>query len=366
MTLHLYFARKFIVMLLGIATAFLLILILLDFAEQIRHFDAGTVSFSQVLELSTLNAPQALFRILPLVVMLATLALFMTLARTSELVVTRAAGRSALRSLVAPVVAALLVGGLTVMMFNPLVAATSKRYETLSNAFKHGTRSIMSISQEGLWLRQGTPDGQMVIRAGRSNLDGTMLYDVTFMAFTRGMGPVFRIDAESAKLHDGAWDIRHAKRWDFVHPGANPEQGATRFDQLALPSDLTIERIRDSFGEPSAIPIWELPDFINGLERAGFSARKHRVWFQMQLALPLMFAAMVMIGAGFTMRQTRFGRTGLMLMLGFGLGLGLFFLRNFAQVLGENGQIPTLLAAWSPPLIGILLALGLLLHTEDG
>jgi lipopolysaccharide export system permease protein len=43
-----------------------------------------------------------------------------------------------------------------------------------------------------------------------------------------------------------------------------------------------------------------------------------------------------------------------------------FFLRNFGQVLGENGQIPVILAAWSPPLAAVLLALGFLLHLEDG
>ncbi|MHC0052697.1 LPS export ABC transporter permease LptG [Actibacterium sp. D379-3] len=366
MTLHTYFARKFALMLLGIGAIFLLILILLDAAEQIRRFDTGTVKFSQVLGLASLNAPDALYRILPLVVLLATLALFLSLARTSELVVTRAAGRSALRSLIAPVLTALAAGGLCVAVLNPLVAATSKQYELLSNKYKRGAESVLSISREGLWLRQGTPDGQMVIRASRAGPDGTELYDVTFLAFAEGVGPIFRIEAESAALTEGAWLITGAREWRFTGPGDNPERAAISHDSLTLASDLTQDRIRDSVGTPSAIPIWELPDFIASLERAGFSARKHRVWLQMELALPLIFVAMVLIGAGFTMRHTRFGRTGMMVMLALGLGLGLYFLRNFAQVLGENGQIPAALAAWSPPLIGILMSMGLLLHLEDG
>ncbi|MGB5560093.1 MAG: LptF/LptG family permease, partial [Paracoccaceae bacterium] len=130
--------------------------------------------------------------------------------------------------------------------------------------------------------------------------------------------------------------------------------------------DLTRDQIRDSFGTPSAIPIWELPAFIDRLERAGFSARQHRVWLQMELALPLMLAAMVMIGAGFTMRHTRFGKTGMMVLLAILTGFATFFVRNFAQILGENGQIPILLAAWAPPIAAILMTLGLLLHLEDG
>ena len=106
--------------------------------------------------------------------------------------------------------------------------------------------------------------------------------------------------------------------------------------------------------------------FIAALDRAGFSSRRHAVWFQMELAMPLLLAAMVLVGAGFTMRHTRFGQTGLMVLLALVSGIAIFFIRNFAQVLGESGQIPVLLAAWTPPVAAALLSVSLLLHLEDG
>jgi lipopolysaccharide export system permease protein len=48
------------------------------------------------------------------------------------------------------------------------------------------------------------------------------------------------------------------------------------------------------------------------------------------------------------------------------LGFTLFYIRNFAQIMGENGQIPIMLAAWAPPVASVMLAMGLLLHMEDG
>jgi len=44
----------------------------------------------------------------------------------------------------------------------------------------------------------------------------------------------------------------------------------------------------------------------------------------------------------------------------------IYFIRNFAQVLGENGQLPVILSAWAPPLVAIGLSMGFLLHNEDG
>ena len=86
----------------------------------------------------------------------------------------------------------------------------------------------------------------------------------------------------------------------------------------------------------------------------------------MELALPMLMAAMVLVAAGFTMRHVRFGGTGKMVLYALLAGFGFFFLRNFAQALGDSGQIPVLLAAWSPPVAAVMLSLGLLLHLEDG
>ena len=117
---------------------------------------------------------------------------------------------------------------------------------------------------------------------------------------------------------------------------------------------------------PAIIVGTDIPDIAPDHIAAGFAALQHRVWLMTELANPLMLAAMVLIAASFTMRHTRFGKTGIMVLFALLLGFGIFFLRNFAQVLGESGQLPVAVAAWTPPLAAILLSLGFLFHTEDG
>ncbi|MGC8202285.1 LPS export ABC transporter permease LptG [Aliiroseovarius sp. PTFE2010] len=364
MKLDIYFATRFGRAFAMVAGVFILLFILVDSVEQLRKFDADMVGFSGIATLTLLNAPQGVYEILPLIVVLSTLVLYVGLARSSELVVTRAAGRSALRSLISPVLMAALIGALGVALLNPIVAATSRQYEALTDRIT-GASQVLSVSREGLWLRQGAGTGQTVIRAARSNLDGTELYDVTFMGFRPDGTPDYRIEAEEAELIDGAWDLTGAKKWRLADVD-NPELTATTEAEMQLPSNLTRDQIRDSFGTPSAIPIWELPGFINRLEAAGFSARAHRVWFQMELSLPLMLVAMVMIGAGFTMRHTRMSRTGLKVLYAVLFAFSIYFLRNFARIMSEGGQIPVGLAVWGPPTAAILLTMGLLLHLEEG
>jgi len=339
MILHVYFARRFILTL-----------------------DLG---WQKLLGLTLLNTPQTINLILPLIMILATVALFISLARSSELVVTRAAGRSALAALVSPLVVALIIGVMAVGMLNPIVAATGKRYLQLSESYRAGGAAALSISGEGLWLRQGDETGQTVIRALRSNLDASVLYDVTFLTYAPEGGPVQRIEAASAALTDGQWSLRQAKAWPLA-AGLNSEASAETYAVLKLPSSLTLDRIRESIGKPAAVSIYDLPEFIAQLEQAGFSSRRHQVWLHTELARPVFLMAMVLVASAFTMRHTRFGGTGVAVLASVLLGFGLYFIRSFAQILGENGQIPVLLAAWAPPAAAVLLSLGLLLHAEDG
>ncbi len=365
MILHVYFARRFAMAFLLITAVLFALVMLIDAVEQARRFGGADIGWQRILGLTLLNAPQTINLILPLIIILATIALFISLARSSELVVTRAAGRSAMRALIAPVFVAMIIGVLAVSMLNPIVAATGNRYLQLSESYRAGGASALSVSDEGLWLRQGNTDGQTVIRAWRSNADASVLYDVTFITYDKTNGPIRRIEAGSAALRDGAWSLRTAKSWP-LKAGQNAEANAEIHTVLEIPSSLTLERIRESIGKPAAVSIYNLPTFIRQLEQAGFSARRHKVWLQAEFARPLFLVAMVLVASAFTMRHTRFGGTGTAVLTAVLLGFALYFVRSFAQILGENGQIPVLLAAWAPPVAAVLLAVGLLLHVEDG
>ncbi|MEP1614203.1 MAG: LPS export ABC transporter permease LptG [Roseobacter sp.] len=365
MILHFYFARRYAIW-LGITFAGLFALVaLVDLVDQTRRFADRGVSASGIFELVFLNIPQVLNQILPLIVLLATVAFFLNLARSSELVATRAVGRSALGALVAPVGVVLLLGVIATTTFNPIIAATSQRYSELAQGYRSGGASTFSISTEGLWLRQATENGQMLIRAWRSNNDASVLYDVTFLAYEMAGTPNRRVSADSAQLKQGEWLLRNAKDWPLGR-GINAEGKATLHSDLIIPSTLTIERIRESFGQPSTISIWKLPDFIRQLDQAGFSSLQHRVWLQSEIARPLFLIAMVLTAAAFTMRHTRFGGTGTAVLGAVLLGFTLYFVRSFSLILGENGQVSVYLAAWAAPIASVLLAFGPLLHAEDG
>lgn len=363
MTLHYYFSSRFLKSFSAVFAVFFVFMLLIDLVNQMRWLD-DSVSFRNVLLLATLNTPKSIYQILPLIMIISAVLLFVNLNKSSEFIIARGAGQSSLTTLAGPILIAGLLGLIIIGLFNPIVASTSKYYIDLREEFDSGGRSVFSIGREGLWLRQGDSAGQTVIHAERTNFDGTKLYGVSLLNYTKDGGLNKRIEAKTASLQIGKWELEEAKTW-LLLPGSNPEETAQFSKKLELPSTLTQDQIRDRFGKPGSVSLWKLPETVAQLKAAGFSARRHQLWFQSELARPLFLMALTMVAAAFTMRPARLGGTGLSILSAILLGFGLHFIRNFVQILGENGQLPIFLSAWSPPIAALALAFGLMLQMED-
>lgn len=366
MTLGLYLVRRLASAFGLIASVFFAMLLLFETVEVIRRHGGGATSFAELVWLAALRVPTTFYQILPLITILAAMTMTLGLARSSELVVIRGAGRSALRMLREPFLATLIFGALVVSVLNPVATAAARMYHERLQALGD-TDPIAQISLEGtaIWMRQGDTRGQTVIRADRVDAETLTFHDISFQLFERETGiPLLRIEAERGALEQGSWRLVDAKRWDLT--GENPERDARRYATLDLPSDLTGAQIRERFARTGTLSVWALPDFIAALDRAGLSSRSHRAQLMAELALPLLLGAMMLVGAVLCFQHVRAGGTGARILATVLAGFALFFLRNFAQVLGENGQIPLALAIWTPPVASMMLAIGVLLHLEDG
>ncbi|MEM9428945.1 MAG: LPS export ABC transporter permease LptG [Pseudomonadota bacterium] len=364
MTLSRYLLRVFLGRVLIVAAILTGIVALIMFIESLRRAGRRDQGLDFALQLTLFEIPATLALVFPLILMLGALMTFQSLARGSELVVIRAAGVSALRVLVVPMIAAGVIGVLFILFFNPIVAITKEAASNMRAEASRAASNVLSVSEDTVWLRQGETVGQTVIQADRVSADGRILFGVRMHRFDADNRMTQRLEANSATLEGARWLLRNVRRWQVAADGSLGK--AEALVQLTLPTDLLTEQILDSFSPPETISIWALPGFIDRLERAGFSAIRHRVYLQSQLAVPALFAAMVLIGAGFSLRHARFGQSGVMILFSIFAGFLLYFFKDLSESLGNTGEIPIWLAAWSPPAVAILLALGLLLHLEDG
>ena len=365
-TLSAYFGRQFAVAVAIMLAALSALVALFDFLELLRESIASpSATFGIVAEMEFLRVPWIVMQILPFAVLLGGIYAFWRLTRSSELVVARAAGVSAWQFLAAPVIFATVLGSLGTAALSPLSAAMFGRAETLYNAYLAVGGGPLSLDGGELWLRQAdnglAQNGVAVLHATDVRLKANVLQAdrVSILRLSGDTALLQRLEAKHATLANGAWDLQNVS---VLLPGADP----ARQSELLFPTDLTVHRVQESFASPDSLSFWALPGFIRLLQRSGFSAIQHQLAFQALLALPLLCATMALVAAGFSMRPSRRGGATRMLVSGVSCGFALFMISNVADQFGTSGAIPVILAAWAPAVAGLMLALALLLHLEDG
>jgi lipopolysaccharide export system permease protein len=360
-TLSTYIARQYLAWFCAVFGAMAAITFLVDYIELIRR--GGTrpeARWGVLLEMAALKLPHTAQEVMPFAILFGTMLAFWRLTRSNELVVARAAGVSVWGFLTPALLVALVVGVFAVTLFNPVASALEATYEKLNKRILRQAGDPMSLSNAGLWLRQsdGT-GGQILLHGDKSAGADLVLRNVSAYYLTRQAEFTARVEAKAARLEGGFWVIEDGQRF-------RPGEAAEPIAELRLPTNLTASKIEESLASPDTMSFWELPGFITLLEQSGFSAQRHRLHFNILLARPLLFCAMVLVAASFSLRLQRRGGAVMLIVSGVVAGFLLYFLSDIVFALGLAAKIPVLLAAWAPAGISMIFGASMLLHLEDG
>ncbi len=360
-TLSGYIARHFFVWFCGVFGVMALITFLADYIELIRR--GGTkiqATLELLFEMAALQSPQTAQEVLPFAVLFGTMFAFWRLTRNNELVIVRAAGVSVWQFLTPAVLVALMIGIVAVTIFNPIASVAAAAYEKLDARILGGSSADTLLSSAGFWLRQSdTAGNQIIMHGGKFASRDMVINNVSIFFFDNHTRFTSRIDARTARLENGSWLIEDGVWW-------HPDKPAEAFERWQLPTQLTPRKIEQSFASPETMSFWDLPGFIELLERSGFPAQRHRLHYDVLLARPFLLCSMVLIAAIFSLRMQRRGGTTLMVVGGVASGFVLFVVSNLVFALGISAKVPVALAAWTPTGVSLIFGASTLLHLEDG
>jgi len=356
-TLGRYLSSRFLFMILAVFFTIFSMIYVVDLIELLRRSgNRPGVTASYVAFLSFLRTPSVSEQVLPFCILFGTMATFVNLTRRLELLIARAAGISIWQLMTPPLGIALMIGLFSVAIYNPVSAMMRHRANGMETAlFGH----IDGQDSGGLWIRQNSSDGQAIIRAETAENGGTRLNGVN--VYTYGADGRFesRVDARHAKLLPGKWELDEVK---ITVPGKPVQQAPV----YMLATNLGPREISENVVTPDSVPFWELPSFRATTEAAGLDATGYRLQFQVLLARPLFFIAMVLIAAAFSLRFFRFGGITKMVCGGAGAGFVLYVVSKFTSDMGNSGLLSVPVAAWSPPIVASMLGALALLNQEDG
>lgn len=358
-TLGIYIFRRYLSSAATFLTGLASLIFVVDFTQlNARAGDLPQFNLGVGLMISTMRVPMILIQVVPFIALFASMAMLIQLNRRQELVVARSVGLSAWQFLLPACLAALLFGGLTVTILNPLAAYGFARAEAIEVEWKT-TKSKTISALKDPWLRQTTAEGDTIIGAKNVMENGTVLVSPVFLRFGKNGALESRVDAEKAELGQNVWTLRKAV---VSRRGIEPESAET----LQIATNFTSELIQERLQRPETIPFFELPRKIAIARALGVPANGFAMQLHSLLALPALVTVMTLIAATVSLKFVRFGQSAAMVLGGILAGFVLYVVSVLVKAFGSSGLVPPYVAAWFPVVVAFLFGVSFLLHKEDG
>jgi len=359
-TLPRYFAMRFLSSVLGIFLGVIVLAGMIDYFELIRRGADWPKATALILaEISLFRIPQLTEHIMPFAVLVGTMSCYLALSRRLELVIARSAGMSAWQFVMPALIVAFLLGTFATIAYNPIAAQLHERSKRLEQAMLDETSSALQVSNSGFWVRQKSSGGAAILNAQSSREQGSSLGGVTVYTFDGSGHFNERIEAKTAALKQGYWQLDNAR----IYSTTAPPQAE---DAYRVPTNLTLAQVRESFATPETVPFWDLPSYIELADKAGLSASGYRLQYDELVARPFLLCAMVLLAAAVSLRFFRFGGVQKMILSGITAGFLIFVLQKVTEDMSKSELMAPLVAAWIPVLLGGLTGFVALLYQEDG
>ena len=344
-----YIALKFLRALLFSLLVFIAIYVIANLVEQLDTFVDAQATFGQVFRYYLNYVPAIVVLTLPIAVLMATLFSVGGLSKSNELLAMRSSGLSLWR-IALPLLGWGLALSLVLLVFAEVVVPRTEqeRSDILNLEIEKKQSDRRTIAYHVYVQGQD----HRIFRLERYDIEQRRGWAVLVQAIEDAR-VLWTIRANEMQWVDSMWVLRNGEERTFASEEWIPFDSLARPDWKETPGDLS-QRDR----APENMGYRELREYIQVVERSGRDASKERFRLQFKLALPFMCFIIVMVGVPIASSPKRAG-----VAFSFGVAAGIaivyIFLLRVMESLGNKGDLPPMLAAWSMNGVFLLVGLGL-------
>lgn len=351
-----YVLTRFTTILLLVLASGVALSFIADFTENVDDILRNRPSASVVLRYYKYQSLDMAYQVAPIAALVTTLVTFGLLARTNEVIASRAVGVSLYRlGLPALAGAAVLAAFCAFLQAEVLPASNQKVAEAKDQIRGRPQRVVRS------------PDKQWLFGQGR------FMYN--FLAFDARSGTiqrlqVFEFDAEHRLIARLLADVARytPTGWIFESGWYRSFEGAGELRTFKSPVRVDLPEPPEYFAgqepRPAQMTYSQLKGYLREMREAGQRRPDLEVALLNKIAFPIGTVVMALVALPFAFRMER---RGALYGLGVAIVLGMVFMAVYAlfKTLGEVGAFPAAVAVWSPSVLFALLSAYLFLGVRS-
>jgi LPS export ABC transporter permease LptF/LPS export ABC transporter permease LptG len=347
MLIDFYLLQRFFYFFGVLLAGFVLIFDAFTLFDLLGDVSKNHIPITMVLDYFRYLVPLMVYQLAPLATLVATLVTLAVLAKNNEVIAFKASGISLYRLVLPLTLAGCLIAGGMFLLDDTFLPYANQRQDALRNQIKgRPAQTYFQPARQWIMGEDNKIYNYELFDSDRQLFGGLNVFELdpaTFQVRRR----VFASRATWEPTQN-TWALAGGWVRDFS------DGRITRYapfkvsslSELTEPPGYFRREVKQSYQMN-----WrQLGDYIESLQKAGFDTARLSVQWHKKFAFPLIAAIIVFLGAPFAFLVGTRGAIG-GLALAVGVGIVYWATAALFEALGSAGQLPAILAAWTPDAI---------------
>ena len=340
-----YLIRQYLVY-LGIGTVIGAVLIgVVDLLQTLDRFLRVKPPFTVILEHFAYRLPGELYKGLPMIVLIATVFLFLSLTRQRELDALKAAGISLYRASLPILLVAGAISVLAVAFQEIVLPDINAKSEEVDRVKIRGQLPRHLQRQTQIWYRSSDT---RFFRVALLDPVGKSIEGLTVLDISRDFRLLERLDGRTAQWSAEGWQVT-----DGVLRRVGPQNRVTSemFDSRVLTMPEHIDDFIQLQNAPDTMSFLELRAYVARLRDGGHRVTRYLVQLYSKLSFPLVHVIMALVAIPFALVSPRSGGRAMGIGVAIVIAVGYWVVHSVALAFAQADLLPAALAAWTANIV---------------
>jgi LPS export ABC transporter permease LptG/LPS export ABC transporter permease LptF len=331
---------------LGIGTAVASVLVLVvDLIQYLDRFLRAKPPFLYILQHLLYRLPGSLYEGLPIIVLVSTVFLFLTLTQQRELDALKAAGISLYRASLPILLVALGISLGAGLLQETILPGINARAEEIDRVKIRGNQPRHLQRQTQIWYRSSDTRylRMELLDPIERSLEGLLVVDIS-----PGFRLVDRLDAARARWTGEGWILSNGV---YRKIGQGNDVSTDAFTERLVSMPEQINDLIQVQKAPETMSFRELRGYIRRLAETGHQVGKYLVQLDSKLSFPLIHVIMALVAIPFALASPRTGGRGVGIAVAILISVGYWVVHSVAIAFAKAELLPPMLGAWTANII---------------
>ena len=337
-----YIINLYTKLLVKITGVFFILTFVLNIFEEINYFKDTDVGFLFPIFLTLLNIPSLIFEILPFIFLITTQFFFLRLLETDELNIFKVYSLSNIKIINILNFTNFILGLIIVLFFYNISAKFKFNYLDIKNKYSGDNKYLAVITENGLWIKDELNNKSNIINAEK--IEENFLKNVSILQFNEKHELLMSIESEKIDISKNIWSIKNPIVFE-------DNMNITSYKEIPFETNFNLDKINSLFSNMSSLNFLQLYKLKKDYQSLSYSTREIDVHVQKMAVYPFYLMTMSILSAIIMLNIKHNNPTIFYIILGILMSVIIYYINYFFSLLGKNGNMPIVLATWSPIII---------------